>query len=338
MLRYARLSRRPQVFRALTGLTVPEFDDLAREAVPALAAADRARLSRPGRHRAIGAGHPTALAPRDQILQTVIWLRRYPTDVVLGFLFGVDEATVRRNRTRVLPVLDALGRATMRLPDPGKHRRPTLDALLADTPDLAVIIDTFEQSIQRPKDRAVADTYYSGKKKRHTRKTQVAIDERDGRFVDVADGVRGPTADLTLLKESCLLARLPPKVGALGDLAYLGMAAVHPTGLAATPRRKPRGKERPPEDVAYNRAFAQRRVAVEHSIRRLRLYECVTQVDRHHQRYSDACVRACAGLVNRQLAARRGRAPAVPPVGGMAPACPVGRPPERGVAAEPIAA
>ena len=250
MLRYARLARHPQVFRSLTGLTVPEFDDLASVAVPALAAADRARLSRPGRRRAIGAGHPPALAPRDQVLQTVVWLRRYPTDVVLGFLFGVDEATVRRTRGRVRPVLEALGRDTMRLPDPGKYRRPTLDALLADTPELAVIIDTFEQPIQRPQDRAVADTYYSGKKKRHTRKTQVAIDERDGRFVDVADGVRGPTADLTLLKESHLLERLPPDVGGLGDLGYVGIAGVHPAELGATPRRKPRGKERPPEDIA----------------------------------------------------------------------------------------
>jgi hypothetical protein len=329
MLRYARLSGHPKVLRALTGLTVAECDDLLRVAVPALAEADRARLSRPGRKRAIGAGHPTALTPRDQVVQTVIWLRCYPTDVVLGYLFGVDEATVRRTRTRVLPVLEALGRDTMRLPDPGKYRRPTLDVLLADTPGLAVIIDSFEQPIQRPKDPTVADTYYSGKKKRHTRKTQVAIDERDGRFVDLAPGVRGPTADITLLADSRLLARLPAGVGGLGDLAYMGMAVLHPTGLGATPRRKPRGQARPPADIAYNTAFARRRVAVEHSIRRLRLYECLAQVDRHHQRSSDACTMACAGLVNRQLAARRTAAP-------VRPATAVVAPPQAATVAEPI--
>jgi hypothetical protein len=305
MLRYARLCQHSRVFRALTGLTVAEFDALARVAVPALAEADRTRLSRPTRRRAIGAGHPTALVPHDQVLQTVIWLRRYPTDVVLGYLFGVDEASVRRTRTRVLPVLEALGRDTMRLPDPGKYRRPTLDTLLAETPALAVIVDTFEQPIQRPKDRATADTYYSGKKKRHTRKTQVAVDETDGRFVEVAAGVRGPTADLTVLTDSGLLTRLPPALGALGDLAYVGLATLHPAGLGATPRRKPRGKARPPADIAFNTAFARRRVTVEHSIRRLRLYACLTQPDRHHQRTSDACARSCAGLVNRQIVARR---------------------------------
>jgi DDE superfamily endonuclease len=305
MLRYPRLSRSPKVFRALTGLSVPEFDALVGDVLPALADADRARLSRPGRQRALGGGRRAALAPRDQVLLQVVWLRRYPTDVVLGFLFGVDEATVRRIRARVLPVLEALGRDTMRLPDPGKYRRPTLDALLAETPELAIIIDSFEQPIQRPKDRAVADTYYSGKKRRHTRKTQVAIAEGEERFVDLTRGVPGPTADITLLKESGLLARLDPRIGALGDLAYVGIAAVHPAGLGATPRRKPRGQERPPDDVAYNRAFAQRRVPVEHSIRRLRVFACLTLVDRHGQRTSDACTAACAGLVNRHLAAQR---------------------------------
>lgn len=311
MLRYARLSRHPAVFRALTGLSVAEFAALAAEAVPALAAADRARLARPGRRRAIGAGHPTALAPRDQALQTVVWLRRCPTDVVLGFLFGVDEATVRRTRRRVLPVLEALGRDAMRLPDPGKHKRPTLDALLAETPELAVIVDTFEQPVQRPTDRAEADAYYSGKKKRHTLKSQVAVAEGDGRVVDVAESVRGPTHDLTLLKGSGLLERLPPGVGAIGDLGYGGVAAAHPAGLGATPRRKPRGKERPPADVADNRAFARRRVTVEHTIRRLRVYESLTVPDRHRRRDHTARVAAVAGLANRQLAARR--APPRPP-------------------------
>lgn len=338
MLRYARLSRHPAVFRAMTGLAVAEFDALARDAVPALAAADHARRSRPGRKRAAGAGHPTALAPRDQVLLAVVWLRRYPTDVVLGYLYGVDEATVRRTRNRVLPVLEALGRDTMRLPDPGKYRRPTLDALLADTPALAVLVDTFEQPVQRPKDRAAADALYSGKKRRHTRKTQVAVAEDDGRLVDVAAGAPGPTHDLTLLKGSGLLARLPTGVGALGDLGYVGIAAAHPQGLGATPRRKPRGKERPPEDLAYNRAFAKRRVRVEHSIRRLRLYECLTQTDRHHQRQADARAVACAGLVNRQLAVRRVRAKAEPAALIAAAPPPVVVLPAAVAATEPIAA
>ncbi len=190
----------------------------------------------------------------------------------------------------------------MRLPDPGRKRRRSLDALLSDTPELAVVIDTFEQPVQRPQDRKLADTYYSGKKKRHTLKSQVAVDEETGQVVDVPESARGPTADIKLLEASGLLERLPPGIGGMGDLAYVGIEKLHPQGLGAAPRRKPRGKERPAEDVCYNRAFSKRRIVVEHTIGRMRRYQSITHLDRNHRQQHTARVRAVAGLVNRQQA------------------------------------
>lgn len=58
MLNEAHLRRHPAAFRSMTGMTVAEFDALAHDALPALAAADQARLDRPTRRRAIGEGHP----------------------------------------------------------------------------------------------------------------------------------------------------------------------------------------------------------------------------------------------------------------------------------------
>jgi hypothetical protein len=304
ILHYARLQRFPTVFKSLTGLRVPQFDDLVADVLPRYHAAERQRLNRPSRQRAIGAGHPFELDPRNQILLTVIWLRVYPIHEVLAYLFGISDTTVSRIIARVLPLLEASGRDTMRLPDPGRKRRRQLDALLADTPDLAVVIDTFEQPVQRHKDRKQADTHYSGKKKRHTLKSQVAVDEETGDVADVAESAPGPTADIKLLEESQLLERLPVGVGGLGDLAYVGIDKLHPAGLGATPRRKPRGKDRPPEDVCYNRAFARRRIVVEHTIGRMRRYQAITQQDREHRRNHTARVRAVGGLVNRQRRAR----------------------------------
>ncbi len=103
------------------------------------------------------------------------------------------------------------------------------------------------------------------------------MNEDTGLFVDVAASVPSPTADIKLLESSGLLKRLPAGVGAAGDLAYVGIQKLHPTGLAATPRRKPRGQERPPEDIAFNRAFARRRIQVEHSIGFARRFEAITQ-------------------------------------------------------------
>ncbi len=299
ILRYVHLSRHRAVFLSLTGLRVPEFDALVADLRPAHAASEQDRLAGPGRRRAIGAGHPFGLRPRDQVLLTVVWLRQYPVHEVLGYLFGVSDTTAGRTLARWLPLLEAAGRDTMRLPDPGRKRRRHLDALLADTPDLAVLIDTFEQHVQRPRDRDAADALYSGKKKQHTLKSQVAIDEITGEVADVAASVPGPTADITLVEQSGLLDRLPPGAGAPGDLAYVGLDKLHPQGAA--PRRKPRGRDRPPEDIADNRAFAQRRIAVEHTIRQLRSYQALSQTDRHHRRHHPARVRAVAGLVNRRL-------------------------------------
>jgi len=304
MMRYSWLSQYPRVFLSVTGLRVAEFDQLVKDVLPKYGEAEQARLERAERQRAMGGGHPFELALRDHVLLTVIWLRVYPVHEVLGYLFGVSDSTVSRVIERVLPVLEQAGRDTMRMPDPGRKRRRQLDELLRDTPELAVVIDTFEQRVQRPRDKDKADELFSGKKRQHTLKSQVAVDEEKGTVVDVADSVPGPTADITLLKQSRLMERLPEGVGGMGDSAYQGIAQLHPQALGASSRKKPYGQPRPPEDVAYNTAFSRRRIIVENTIGRFRRYQCLTQTDRNHRQLHTSRVVAVAGLVNRQIAHR----------------------------------
>lgn len=288
----------------MTGLPLELFSDVEKDVEPRFTAAELKRLSRPDRQRGIGGGREQDLSIQDQLLMAIVWLRCYPKQDVLGYLFGVSESSVSRVLNRVLPLLEASGRDTMRMPDPGRKRRRSLDELLLATPELAVIIDSFEQRVQRHQDREEADRHFSGKKKQNTLKSQVAVDEEYGLFVDVADSVPGPTADIELLKQSNLLNRLPKGVGGIGDLAYMGIAALHPEGKGATPRRKPPRKERPPEDILYNQAFARRRIQVEHSIGLARCFEAITQMDRHHRKNHTARVVSVCGLVNRRLIKR----------------------------------
>ena len=302
--RFDNLRRYPTVFLKMTGLRLNEFADLLDDMLPRLAAAEHARLHRSSRRRAIGGGRHAELVARDQILLAVIWLRQYPTNEVLGFLFAVSDSTVSRVVNRLVPLLEASGKDTMRMPDPGRKHRKELDVLLKETPELAVIIDTFEQKVQRCKDPKQADAHFSGKKKQHTLKVQVVADEDDGTVCDIGESVVGPTADLSVLKASGVLERLGKGVGALGDLAYVGIGQAHPQGLGATPRRKPRGKERPEADICFNRAFSKRRIKVEHTIGRMRRYQSLTQTDRHHRKNHTARTRAVAGLVNRQIRSR----------------------------------
>ena len=184
--------------------------------------------------------------------------------------------------------------------DPAPQRGRPTDALLRDLPELALIVDSFEQAVQRPQDRTEADTWYSGKKKQHTIKTQITIHRGSGLIGDISESVRGPTADLTLLKASGVADSLPEWMGLEGDLAYVGVDKVHPHGKGATPRRKPRGKERPVEDKVYNRAFAQRRIEVEHAIGQVRGFAAVSVRDRDHREHHPHRELAIGGLVNRR--------------------------------------
>lgn len=294
-MKYEHLSQHPHLFQKCTGITVHEFANLLVDVLPRYGEAETQRLQRADRLRAMGAGHPFHLQARDQVLLTIVWLRLYPIHEVLGYLFGVSDSTVSRAIERVVPLLEQSGRDTMRLPDPGKKQRRQMSALLEAIPELTVVIDSFEQRVQRPPDD---NSHFSGKKRQNTLKSQVTVDGQTGRIVDSSPSVPGPTADLTLLKQSQVLERLPEDCGAAGDLGYLGMDKLRP--LTFLPHRKPRGKERPPEDKLYNTAFSSFRVIVENTIGRMRRFQSLSQMDRNHRHRHAARVAAVAGLVNRQ--------------------------------------
>jgi len=305
IMRYSHLATYPRVFRAVTGLSVAEFAPLLHDVLPLYQAAEQTRHARPTRQRAIGAGHPFDLAPRDQLLLTIVWLRIYPIHEVLGFLFGVSDSTVSRIKARWLPVLAAAGRDEMRRVDPGRPHRRSLDEVLLEVPELTALVDSFEQRVQRPAADAAQRGYYSGKKKAHTLKSQVVVQPGTGLILDVAASVPGPTHDRTLLAGSGVRARLPRDTLWGGDLNYLGPALDADGWMVATLRRKPRAQERPEIDRFYNRTFARVRVEVERSIGRLRRYQALNATDRHHRQQHSERVQSVAGLVNRQIRRHR---------------------------------
>lgn len=306
ILRYGTLRRKPAIFKTMTGLSVALFDELVDDLRPAYAQATYAARQRPGRQRAVGAGHPRSLQLRDEFLLTVVWLRHYFTQEALGYFFGVSDTTALRTIARMLPVLETAGRDTMRQPPPSRRQRlGVAEALraypeLADLDDDAVVVDTYEQRVQRPTERTEADRHYSGKKKAHTTKTQVVMHLGSGSVREISAGGRGPVSDGTLLQQSGALQRLPPGTRGLGDKAYQGLDP-----RLATPRRKPRGKERPPADVAFNRAFARVRIDVEHTMRDLCLFQALTLPDRHRRQGQPQ--RVCAVVALRARRCRPGR-------------------------------
>ena len=158
-MKYLYLSEYSKVFLKMTSLTVAEFDNLLSKVQPAYREAELEHLAYPNRQRALGGGQRPELDDRDQILLSVVWVRVYPTHDLLGYVFGISQPTGGRYIQRVLPVLAQTGQDSMRMPDPGRQQRHTLDSLLKTMPELVVVIDSFEQNLQRPKDSVVRDDF-----------------------------------------------------------------------------------------------------------------------------------------------------------------------------------
>ncbi len=81
---YARLSKRPLLFRSFTGLAVSEFDVIAKEIESKYDEHERNRLSNRKRERKVGAGRPFKLKVKERkildafsLLQTVHYIHTF---------------------------------------------------------------------------------------------------------------------------------------------------------------------------------------------------------------------------------------------------------------------
>ncbi len=83
-----------------------------------------------------------------------------------------------------------------------------------------IIVDSFETPIPRPSLNDCQKRVYSGKKKRHTLKTQIITDQK-GKILDITSGHRGHRADVKIRHETKLPEELN-ELPKLGDKAYLG--------------------------------------------------------------------------------------------------------------------
>ena len=148
-------------------MSLQEFNLLFAKVEKAHPEAERERLSKRPRRRAIGIGRRFALGLRNRVLLLLFYYGTYATQDVAAEVFGVGQATVSRSIDQIAPVVRQC------IPIPGKihdraKRASTLEELEEILPRLRCLIDASEQQVQRPKREDTEKSRYSGKAGRHT--------------------------------------------------------------------------------------------------------------------------------------------------------------------------
>jgi hypothetical protein len=253
--------------RSLTGMTPAALAELLFAVLPELIGRRRdAQTSRRGRRRAPGGGAKRRLSPAQEVVMVLIYLRHNVAHEVVGQLFGVSADTSENLFHEIVPVLRQLCPANRF--DAEKRWKKGEPSWKPDEVD-RILIDSFETSVPRPSKEPQQKRLYSGKKKRHTLKTQVVTDP-SGEILAVDAGHRGPAADKTIYVESDVREQFP-NATKQADKGYRGATDVE------MPHRKPRGGELTSEQREENKQMASVRVHVEHGIRRVKAFKIVRE-------------------------------------------------------------
>lgn len=256
------------------------------------------RLStRIDRKRDIGAGRPFNLDLRDRCIMLLVYYRLYITYTLAGFLFDLDQSNICRGIQKIeslvrqcLPIPQKIYNTTKRLRTP--------DEVEQYFPGFLGFIDCTEQRIPRPVDKKRKKEYYSGKKKRHTVKTQFVVNNL-GIIIHKTSHKKGRRHDYDIYKKNHPL--VPKQVVNVFDLGYLGVEKDFPEQLSSLPNRKKRNIDPSEEEMEYNKSHSKKRIVIEHTICRLKKYRILADVFRNRLRKYNKVSDIVAGLVNYRI-------------------------------------
>jgi len=268
-LNYTKLKNRPTIFKKLFGVSVEEFERMHKAATPVWEKRVKARYKRPGRN----AKHDLA----SQMMMLLLYYRCYITQEFVGFLFNLDDSNVSRNIRTLEPILARV----MAISKTRHLKQEEVEAL---------IIDATEQPIERPKKGQKA--FYSGKKKRHTNKTEIRVTPK-GRIVHVSKTNPGSVHDFALYKKE---EPLPRDTIGLADSGYQGLDKRH-----VKTKIPIKGSKKNPLDAeakASNRALSRIRIKVENVLANIKTFKILSERYRNKNKRYNLKFNIIAGIVN----------------------------------------
>jgi hypothetical protein len=253
---------------------------------------------RKGRKRDIGAvGRPFKLDLENRFLMLLVYYRLYITYTLAGFLFDLDQSNVYRDIQKIenlirkcLPIPQKIYKLTKRLQTPEEVEKYF--------PGFLAFIDSTEQQIPRPTDNKRKKNFYSGKKKRHTIKTQLMVNNQ-GIVIHKLRYKKGRKHDYDIYKKNHPITH--QEVVNVFDLGYLGVEKDFPEQKSAIPNRKKRNLGLSQEEKEHNKSHSKKRIIIEHTICRLKKYRIMNEVFRNRLRKYNKVSDIVTGLVNYKI-------------------------------------
>src|SRR6476659_6727590 len=241
---------------------------------------------------------PFKLDVKNIFLMLLGYYRLYITYTLAGFLFDLDQSNICRDIQKIetlikqcLPIPDKFYNITKRL--------KTLHEVEQYFPGFISFIDSTEQQIPRPINKERKKEYYSGKKKKkHTVKTQLMVNNR-GFIMHKVGHKKGSRHDYDVYKKNHPIT--PKRVLNVVDLGYLGVENDFPERLSSIPNRKKRNLDLSQEEMESNINHSKKRIKIEHAICRLKKYRIFADIFRNKLRKYNQVSDIVSGLVNYRL-------------------------------------
>ena len=126
-------------------------------------------------------------------------------------------------------------------------------------PGFLAFTDCTEQQIPRPKNNKRCKAYYSGKKKRHTVKNQLVVNNK-GHIIHKAKHKKGKRHDYDVYKKNHPIT--PKDVLNVYDLGYLGVEKDFPEQRSSLPYKKKKDRELSQEEKKHNKSHSRKRIVI----------------------------------------------------------------------------
>jgi hypothetical protein len=279
-------------------LKVQEFDEIYEEIAKRYDKHEIQRLSkRKNRERSMGAGRHFKLDVKNRFLMLLIYYRLYITYTLAGFLFDLDQSNICRDIQKI----EGLIRQCVPIPQkiyPLTKRLKTPEEVEKYFPGFLAFTDCTEQQIPRPVNRERKKIFYSGKKKRHTVKNQLMVNNR-GYIIHKLGYKKGRKHDYDIYKSNHSV--IPKQVVNVVDLGYLGIEKDFPDQLSALPYKKKRNRFLSDDEKEYNKIHSKKRIVVEHTISRLKKYRIMSDIFRNKLRKYNRISDIVTGLINYRI-------------------------------------